>query len=211
MAGASTDTEAQHLPDPDRILSKHKSNLPPSLYILSFAPLPVLIRQPREFALHPYTLYLIGTISACIAGVGLPAFDIIFGYWTNGVNSGIPSIINNRGSIAGIIATCIGVVFVTSVSIFLVTCKLMDVICLRSYLTPVTLAGVKLSNLVREQYLSSILSQDQAFFDRVGAGEIITRASRDIDSIRTGLGERLGYLIWASAAIITVSDGPALD
>lgn len=69
----------------------------------------------------------------------------------------------------------------------------------------VTIAGVKLSNLVREQYLSAVISQDQAFFDRVGSGEIASRASKDIDSIRTGLGERLGYLIWASSTIIAVS------
>jgi hypothetical protein len=59
--------------------------------------------------------------------------------------------------------------------------------------------------MLREQYLSSIVVQDQAFFDRIGPGEIVTRASKDIDSVRTGLGERLGYLIWSFSSIVAVS------
>jgi len=47
--------------------------------------------------------------------------------------------------------------------------------------------------------------QDQAFFDRVGAGEVVSRSSKDIDSIRIGLGERVGYLIWSLSTIIAVS------
>lgn len=69
----------------------------------------------------------------------------------------------------------------------------------------VNLAGINSANYLREQYLAAVLVQDQAFFDRVGPGEIITRANKDIDSIRTGLGERLGYLIWSASTIITVS------
>jgi len=70
--------------------------------------------------------------------------------------------------------------------------------------------------MLREQYLSSIVVQDQAFFDRIGPGEIVTRASKDIDSVRTGLGERLGYLIWSFSSIVAVStstviSGPSTD
>ena len=50
-----------------------------------------------------------------------------------------------------------------------------------------------------------MLVQDQAFFDRVGPGEVVTRSSRDIDVIRTGFGERLGYLITAITGIFAVS------
>jgi ABC-type multidrug transport system fused ATPase/permease subunit len=64
--------------------------------------------------------------------------------------------------------------------------------------------------MLREQYLSSIVVQDQAFFDRIGPGEIVTRASKDIDSVRTGLGERLGYLIWSFSSIVAVSTLPVI-
>lgn len=69
----------------------------------------------------------------------------------------------------------------------------------------VSLAGIQMSNRLREQYLAAILVQDQAFFDRIGPGEIVTRASKDVDSVRVGLGERLGYLIWSTSTMIAVS------
>lgn len=126
MRNPRGDPESQLPPSPDQQqqpLTKHISTLPNWLYILSFAPpLPSLIRQPRQFLLHPYVLYSMGTIAACIAGVGLPGFDIIFGYWTNGVASFDPSIISSRGSTAGIIATCVGIVYIVSIGMFLFTC-----------------------------------------------------------------------------------------
>ena len=62
-----------------------------------------------------------------------------------------------------------------------------------------------MANHLREQYLAAVLVQDQAFFDRVGPGEVVLRASRDVEMIRTGLGERLGYLIWSLSTMTAVS------
>lgn len=47
--------------------------------------------------------------------------------------------------------------------------------------------------------------QDAAFFEKVGPGEISTRASKDITAIRTAFGEKLGYLIWSLSTVIAVS------
>jgi ATP-binding cassette subfamily B (MDR/TAP) protein 1 len=62
-----------------------------------------------------------------------------------------------------------------------------------------------LSERLRHTYLSSILVQDAAFFDKIGSGEISIRASKDIETIRTAFGEKLGYLVWTLSTIITVS------
>ncbi|WVF68289.1 hypothetical protein IAT40_003054 [Kwoniella sp. CBS 6097] len=172
-----------------RPLTTHSSNLPNVLYLLSFAPpCPSVFRHPSAFFAHPIVLYVIGTIAALAAGVSLPAFDILFGYWTNGINNDDPAVINARGSETGWIMTIVA----------FATCLFFAVFSI-CFVT----AGVKLSNALREQYLSAVLVQDQAFFDRIGPGEIVTRSSKDIDSIRTGLGERLGYLIWSFSTIIT--------
>ncbi|WVQ95838.1 hypothetical protein IAU59_002937 [Kwoniella sp. CBS 9459] len=172
-----------------RPLTSHKSTLPNVFYLLSFAPpCPSVFRHPSAFFAHPVVLYAIGTIAALAAGVGLPAFDIIFGYWTNGINSDDPAIIVARGNETGWLMTVVAVA----------TC-----LCFFVFSVCFVTAGVKLSNALREQYLSAVLVQDQAFFDRVGPGEIVTRSSKDIDSIRTGLGERLGYLIWSFSTIIS--------
>ncbi|WRT65273.1 uncharacterized protein IL334_002216 [Kwoniella shivajii] len=179
----------QHRISQTPLLTRHTSGLPNALYILSFAPpCPSLFRDPRGFIHHPFVLYGIGTICALIAGVSLPAFDIVTGYWTNGINSSDTSLITSRGSETGWIMTIVGVVTLISFATF-ITCFPM--------------AGIKLSNLLREEYLAAAIVQDQAFYDRIGPGEVITRASKDIDGIRTGLGERLGYLTWAISTIIT--------
>ncbi|OCF38975.1 hypothetical protein I317_07230 [Kwoniella heveanensis CBS 569] len=170
-------------------LNSHRSKLPNVFYLLSFAPpCPSLFRHPQAFFAHPYVLYAIGTFAALGAGVSLPAFDIVFGYWTNGINSDDPAVIRARGNETGWIMTIVA----------FATCLFFAVFSI-CFVT----AGVKLSNALREQYLSAVLVQDQAFFDRVGPGEIVTRSSKDIDSIRTGLGERLGYLIWSFSTIVT--------
>ncbi|ORX39728.1 P-loop containing nucleoside triphosphate hydrolase protein [Kockovaella imperatae] len=173
---------------PTPLLVAHRSTLPNFLYILSFAPpVPSLLRQPRAFAVHPYTLYVTGVITATIAGLGLPAFDIVFGFWTNGIREGAPSEIRGRGDSSGLIMTIVGVVFF---------------ICTTVFLTCFITAAIKLSDAARQKYLEAIMVQDPAFFDRVGSGDIATRARKDIDSMRIGMGERLGYLCWSLSTIL---------
>lgn len=107
-------------------LKPHISNLPTWLYILSFAPpIPSPFRHPREFAGNPKILYMVGSIAACIAGLGLPAFDIVTGWWTNYVNKDdLPSnLVLTRGSQAGYILTIVGVVYVLSFTLFMTCCK----------------------------------------------------------------------------------------
>ncbi|WWC59907.1 uncharacterized protein I303_102469 [Kwoniella dejecticola CBS 10117] len=163
-------------------LRAHASSLPSSLYLLSFAP-PYSLKPT-----HPYNLYAVGTAAALTAGVSLPAFDIVFGRFTNGINALDPAVISASANQTGWIMTVVGVVTAACFAIF--------TYCF-------SLAGVRLSNSLREQYLAAIIVQDQAFFDRIGPGEVVTRSSKDIDSIRTGLGERLGYLIWSISTILT--------
>ena len=107
-------------------LTAHRSSLPNSLYILSFAaPVPSPLRQPRKFITHPYVLYTIGTIAALLGGLGLPAFDITFGYWTNGIRhaDSAPSAILARGEHAGLIMTLVGIAVVVLVTTFLTCCE----------------------------------------------------------------------------------------
>jgi hypothetical protein len=107
-------------------LKPHISSLPNYLYILSFSPpVPSPFRSPGEFINNPRVLYFIGTIGAMIAGVGLPAFDIVSGYWTNGIqDDSIPyDDVIARGSSAGWIMTMVGVVYLFAFTAFLTCCK----------------------------------------------------------------------------------------
>lgn len=106
-------------------LAPHRSTLPDSLYIFSFAPPLPPISRPREFLDHPIVLYAIGTIAAAAAGVGLPAFDIITGVWTDGITplDATDSEIVGAGQQAGWIMTVVGVAFVLTFGTFLYCCE----------------------------------------------------------------------------------------
>jgi ATP-binding cassette subfamily B (MDR/TAP) protein 1 len=123
---AITAEQGQNVPDYQAQLSAHSSRLPNSLYILSFAPsYPSPIRQFTVFIQHPHVLYAIGTTAAFAAGVGLPAFDMIFGWWSNGIRGidASPESILHAGSNAGWVTTVVGVVFTCLFAIFVICCE----------------------------------------------------------------------------------------
>lgn len=119
--------ERGDIEDPYNItLKKHASNLPNWLYILSFAPpVPSPIHQTRQFISHPYTLYAIGTVAALVAGVGLPVYDIVLGYWADGIRKpGVSAgFILGKGDMAGWLMAVVGAVFVITFTTFATCCK----------------------------------------------------------------------------------------
>ncbi|CAO1615263.1 unnamed protein product [Parajaminaea phylloscopi] len=172
-------------------LEPHRSSLPTALYLLSFAPpLPSLFREPVAFAKHPLILYAIGFIAACAAGVGMPALDILYGFWSNRVtpSASSPQLITQSSSQTAWIMTVVAVVVVGLSWLFL-TCF--------------SLASHALTVRLRHTYVASTIVQDQAFFDLVGPGEISSRAGKDVSTVRTGLGEKIAFLIWSLATVVT--------
>jgi ATP-binding cassette subfamily B (MDR/TAP) protein 1 len=120
--------EGSHVDPLRTLLSPHRSSLPNYLYIFSFAPPVPPISRPKEFFDHPIVLYVIGTIAALISGVGLPAFDIVTGVWTNDITAedATYSDIVGAGSQAGWIMAIIGVVFCATFGIFLYCCECLS-------------------------------------------------------------------------------------
>ena len=55
---------------------------------------------------------------------------------------------------------------------------------------------------LQHAYVSSVLTQDASYFDLHGAGEIATRAGKDINSIRIGFGEKMGYAVWSLSTLL---------
>lgn len=172
-------------------LRPHRSRLPTFFYLLSFAPpCPAIWRDPRGFVTHPLVLYAIGFVTALAAGVSMPSLDLLYGYWTNGITPGssTSSGILARSSQVAWIMTVIGVVSLGLNWLFLT--------CFAS-------ASHNLTVRLRHTYVASIIVQDQAFFDVAGPGEIASRASKDVSTVRTALGEKMAFVIWALATLVT--------
>jgi ATP-binding cassette, subfamily B (MDR/TAP), member 1 len=56
---------------------------------------------------------------------------------------------------------------------------------------------------IRERYLRSILRQNIAFFDKLGAGEITTRITADTNLVQDGISGKVGLTLTAVATFIT--------
>jgi hypothetical protein len=112
-------------------LRPHRSRLPLSLYLLSFAPSIRGKRKDgtpptwREFFAHPYVLYTLGTLAALPAGLAFPALDLSYGYWTTGVTAADASQddITGRGDQVGWIMTIVGFTILFLTWAFLACCE----------------------------------------------------------------------------------------
>lgn len=107
-------------------LRPHRSRLPLSLYLLSFAP-PIRDSKSswRQLLSHPYVLYSFGTLAALPAGLAFPALDLLYGYWTTGVTAenATDGQITGRGNQVGWIMTVVGFLILFLTWAFLACCK----------------------------------------------------------------------------------------
>lgn len=55
--------------------------------------------------------------------------------------------------------------------------------------------GEVIASRIRQHYLQSILRQNIAYFDRVGAGEVTTRITSDVTQIQDGISEKVGLIL----------------
>ncbi|KAF2871403.1 P-loop containing nucleoside triphosphate hydrolase protein [Massariosphaeria phaeospora] len=55
--------------------------------------------------------------------------------------------------------------------------------------------GERLTQQIRELYLSAIFRQNIAYFDFLGSGEITTRISSDMNLVQDGIGQKIGLFI----------------
>ncbi|KAJ9058521.1 tRNA N6-adenosine threonylcarbamoyltransferase [Entomophthora muscae] len=65
-------------------------------------------------------------------------------------------------------------------------------------------AGERIVYRMRKAYMKSVLHMDMTWFDTLGAGEITTRLTSDIDRVRDGVGEKLALLIMDTGIVLGV-------
>ncbi|KIO31568.1 hypothetical protein M407DRAFT_219400 [Tulasnella calospora MUT 4182] len=66
-----------------------------------------------------------------------------------------------------------------------------------------TYTGEVNAKRIREKYLASVLRQDIAYFDKLGAGEVTTRVQNDTNLIQQGIGDKFPQVISFMSAFIT--------
>jgi len=170
----------------------HRSNLPLLLYPLSFAPpLKAPWLSPREFLLHPWVLYGVGLMAIMISSATLPVAQLVQGkYWLPGINDGS---VKDR--------TEVGV----NTALYLLSISLVMLFSYFTWFYCFAKASNILIEYIRIKYVSSVISQDAAYFDKYGSGEIATKGTTELDTIDKGFRENLGWVIWLGCYLIAVS------
>ncbi|KAJ9051136.1 hypothetical protein DSO57_1007561 [Entomophthora muscae] len=64
--------------------------------------------------------------------------------------------------------------------------------------------GERIAYRLREAYMRSVLHMDMSWFDTLGAGEVTTRLTNDIDRIRDGIGEKVALLIMDTGIMLAI-------
>lgn len=130
-------------------------------------------------------LLIIACISSIISGAALPLFTLIFGNITQVFTNFLvyhtkpdefQRIVNHDTLF--FVYLGVGITFFSFVQTFVHVDR-----------------GEVIAARIREEYLKSILRQNIGYFDRVGAGEVTTRITSDVNQIQDGISEKVGLIL----------------
>lgn len=140
-----------------------------------------------------YALLFVGVLSAIIAGMPFPILSILFGQLVDDLNSTScrrTSQSVDRSEQQSSVQNKVVLIVYISIGNFL---------AIYTAATCWTLFGERLVGRLRRQYFQSLLRQEIAFFDGLPSGEVSTRLTTDMDTIRAGTSEKVGLFITSLA------------
>ncbi|KAG8932796.1 hypothetical protein FRC01_012280 [Tulasnella sp. 417] len=136
-----------------------------------------------------WLLYALGTFSTVISGMAFPALDIVYGRWIEAQAVPNPDSTHITYVARWTALACLGMGIVQGIAA-------------GSFLTCFSLASANLAARLRLAYVRSVIHQDAQFFEDVGPGEVGTRIVKDIGTVKTAAGEKLGFLIWGFSTLL---------
>ncbi|KAI0526220.1 multidrug/pheromone exporter, ABC superfamily [Xylaria bambusicola] len=146
-----------------------------------------------------YTLLIVGTISSIGAGIPFPILGILFGQLVDELNGATCAAEDGTGSQSpGEYQAAINQKVILVVAVALAQFALIYI-----YGVCWNLFGERLAHRLREKYLRSLLRQEVSFFDKLPAGEVSSRLSADITTIKNGTSEKVGVYLGVLALFIT--------
>ncbi|WFD33024.1 ABC-type xenobiotic transporter [Malassezia sp. CBS 17886] len=190
VAARSKRVPAHEAPFREEWLPVHRSSLPGTLYLLSFArPVPSLWRSPVAFVSHPYMMYVLGTLCALVAGANITGIDLLYGVWTFSTETGrdTPASAKSYSAELAWITVLLGV---------------LTLFTSWGFLTFYSMAAHELTHSLRYSYFAAAIAQDPAYFQKHGPGEVASHANREIGQIRAAFGEKLAFLVNAIGTFI---------
>ena len=140
-------------------------------------------------------LLLVGTLAAIAAGLPFSLLGILFGQLVDDLDS---SSCNTSQSIdksslqSGIQKKVILMIYIA----------VGNFVAIYIHAGCWSLFGERLIGRLRRHYFKNLLRQEIAFFDHLPAGEVATRLTSDMETIRIGTSEKVGLFISSSAYLV---------
>ena len=135
-----------------------------------------------------YFLLTIGTSAAIAAGVPFPLLGILFGQLVDDFNS-ISCISSPHADKAALERS------IQAKVMLMIYISIGNFRAIYVHTSCWSLFGERLVARLRRCYFKNLLRQEIAFFDNLPAGEVPTRLTTDMETIRVGTSERLGIFI----------------
>jgi ATP-binding cassette, subfamily B (MDR/TAP), member 1 len=137
--------------------------------------------------------------SAIASGVPFPIIGIIFGQLLNDFNAVTCLQAEDESSAA----TDAYQKDVNSKVLMILYLAIAQFVTIYSHLLCWSLYGARLAQRLRETYLRSLLRQEPSFFDELPPGEVDSRLSADIQTIRSGTSEKVGICLSSVSFFVT--------
>ncbi|KAI1636274.1 putative ABC multidrug transporter [Biscogniauxia mediterranea] len=144
------------------------------------------------------TLLVVGTICAIGAGIPFPLLGVLFGELVDDLNS--------ASCTAGATGSQSPEEYQAAVNekvLLVMAAALAQFALLLINTTCWNLFGERHAHRVRERYFRSLLRQEVSFFDKLPAGEVSSRLSADIETIKSGTTQKVGTYIGVVALFVT--------
>ncbi|KKY39026.1 putative abc multidrug transporter [Diaporthe ampelina] len=141
-----------------------------------------------------------GVICAIASGVPFPMIGVVFGELLNDFNdvtcdeSSDASTSESDAAYQSSINSKILLIFYLAVAQF---------VLIYGHLLCWSLTGARLAQRLRERYLQNLLRQEPSYFDKLPTGEVASRLSSDISTIRSGTSEKVGICLASFSFFVT--------
>ena len=140
-------------------------------------------------------LLLFGAVAAILAGIPFPILGILFGQLVDDLNSAScdASLPADRSKLQSSIQRKVILMIYISIGNFL---------AIYVHATCWTAFGERLVGRLRCRYFGHLLRQEMAYFDALPAGEVPTRLTTDMETVRNGTSEKVGIFISSFAYFV---------
>ncbi|KAL8769670.1 MAG: hypothetical protein Q9209_004467 [Squamulea sp. 1 TL-2023] len=133
-------------------------------------------------------LLMVGTVAAIAAGVPFPLLGVLFGELVDELNAASCAKAQNE-DLENLQSS------VNTKVIFIVYVSIANFLVIYVHTGCFSLFGERLVRRMRESYFCGLLRQEIAFFDDLPAGDVASCLTGDIETIRSGVSEKVGIVI----------------